>query len=602
MQTTNKTPIKRFTSETLISLVAMLFFVCGANLAKADKAPLASDVNGNSGESFAQILADHWAEANKEQIFFRKDPDTFRMNGKLPDMSAQGRARRAAFNQTILERLAKVEPASLSIADQVSFELFKFERIAESKSYQQPDHLFPLNKYSGFHSYFAGAPDNMSFISKHEYEQYLISLADYPRYNQQYIEVLRQAIDKGYTHYCDSFAGYQKTISKHIVEQVQDSVFYAPMENMPSSISAAEQKRLKQQVSKLISDTVIPEYQRFYDFFTQEYMPACRTVVGITELEGGHEYYQYLIEYYTTTQLTAEQIHQLGLDEVSRIRAEMLALIKATEFEGSFAEFVEFLRTDPQFYTDTPLDLLEKVSYITRKMAAQLPKWFGVLPRNTFDIKSSPNGGAYYVASDGSGTTSGTYFLDTSDLPSQPLYNMEALSFHEAEPGHHFQGSIAMELDVPEFRKTLYHSAYGEGWGLYAEALGKEMGFYTDPYSDFGRLTYEMWRACRLVVDTGMHAKGWSRQRAIDYLAANTALSMAEVIAQIDRYITWPAQALSYKIGELKIRELRALATQELGEGFDIRAFHDQMLANGSLPLETLELLTKRWIAAQKGR
>jgi uncharacterized protein (DUF885 family) len=233
-------------------------------------------------------------------------------------------------------------------------------------------------------------------------------------------------------------------------------------------------------------------------------------------------------------------------------------------------------------------------------MAAQLPKWFGNLPRATFDIKSSPNGGAYYVASDGSGTTSGTYFLDTKDLKTQPLYNLEALSFHEAEPGHHFQGSIAMELDVPEFRKTLYHSAYGEGWGLYSESLGKEMGFYTDSYSDFGRLTYEMWRACRLVVDTGMHANGWSRQQAIDYLADNTALSLADVEGQIDRYITWPAQALSYKIGELKIRELRGIAEQALAEDFKIRDFHDQLLINGSLPLALLEELTLEWIEAQK--
>jgi uncharacterized protein (DUF885 family) len=345
---------------------------------------------------------------------------------------------------------------------------------------------------------------------------------------------------------------------------------------------------------------VIPQYQRFYDFFTKEYMPNCRQEVGITALENGQEYYQYLIRYHTTTDYSADQIHQLGLDEVARIRAEMNALIKQIGFQGDFNAFVEFLRTDSQFYATSALDMIEKASYITRKMAAQLPKWFGVLPRSTFDIKSSPGGGAYYVAPDGSGKTSGTYFLDTRDLSSQPLYNLEALTFHEAEPGHHFQGSIAMELDVPEFRKTLYHSAYGEGWGLYSERLGKEMGFYQDPYSDFGRLTYEMWRACRLVVDTGMHAKGWSRQQAIDYLADNTAMSLADVVGQIDRYITWPAQALSYKIGELKIRELRAIAEKEIGNDFDIRDFHDQMLSNGSLPLALLEELTLEWIAQVK--
>ncbi len=246
-----------------------------------------------------------------------------------------------------------------------------------------------------------------------------------------------------------------------------------------------------------------------------------------------------------------------------------------------------------------PLGCVMAKKWVSQLYPSQLYP-FGVLPRGTSDIKSSPGGGAYYVAYDGSGTTSGTYFLDTNDLKSQPLYNLEALTFHEAEPGHHFQGAIAMELDVPEFRKTLYHSAYGEGWGLYSESLGKEMGFYQDPYSDFGRLTYEMWRACRLVVDTGMHAKGWTRRQAIDYLANNTALSVADVESRIDRYITWPAQALSYKIGELKIRELRNIAERELGTEFKIRDFHDQLLANGSLPLALLEELILEWVAATK--
>jgi len=553
-----------------------------------------------NNDSLKQILADHWAAANQEQIFFRKDPDTFRMRGKLPDMSAEGRARRAHFNQKILERLANINQHNLSSADNVSFQLFRYERQTEALSYKQFDHLFPMHIYSGFHSYFAGAPANMSFLTAEDYQNYLVSLADYPRYNSQHIDNLKQAIKKGYTHYCDSFAGYQNTISKHIVDNVKESVFYQPLVKMPDSISARRQTELVEQTARLIQQTVIPEYQKFYDFFTQEYMPNCRKKVGITELEDGVDYYQYLIEFYTTSTLSADQIHQTGLSEVKRIRTEMDALIKLTGFEGGFDAFLKHLRTAPRFYTDEPRDLIEKASYISRKAAGQLPKWFNVLPRATFDIKSSPGGGAYYVAPDDSGTTSGTYFIGTKDLQAQPLYNLEALTFHEAEPGHHFQSSIAMELDVPEFRKTLYHSAYGEGWGLYAESLGKEMGFYQDPYSDFGRLTFEMWRACRLVVDTGMHAKGWSRQKAINYLAENTALSMPDVVNQIDRYITWPAQALSYKIGELKIRELRALAETELADAFDIREFHDQILANGSLPLATLESLTIEWITQQK--
>ena len=553
----------------------------------------------------AQILADHWTEAKKEQIFFRKDPDTFRMDGKLPDMSAQGRENRAQFNNQILQRLQTINSAELSEKDLVTFKLFQYERETEAASYEQLGHYYPLHYYSSWFSYFAGAPNNMSFASKADYENYLISLADFPRYNQQFLTNLNQAIEVGHTHYCDSLDGYVDRASKHLVDKVQDSVFYAPLANTPSTVSEEDKKRFVDMGSKLITDVVIPEYRKIETFFIAKYMPACRNKIGITELVGGEDYYQYLIKYYTTTDYTAEEIHQIGLDEVARIRADMDSLIKETGFKGNFKAFINFLRTDPQFYTDDPRDLLEKAAYITVKMAGQLPKWFGLMPRQKFDIKPSPDGGAYYVAADlpppgeQYGTTSGTYFLNTTNLKSEPLYNLEALTFHEAEPGHHFQGSIAQELDVPEFRKTLYHSAYGEGWGLYSEALGKEMGFYQNPYSDFGRLTYEMWRACRLVVDTGMHAQGWSRQKAIDYLADNTALSMADVIKQIDRYITWPAQALSYKIGELKIRELRARAEQTLGPRFDIRAFHDQILGNGSLPLATLEELFDEWLSSQ---
>ncbi|MBU2069746.1 MAG: DUF885 domain-containing protein [Gammaproteobacteria bacterium] len=547
-----------------------------------------------------QLLDEHWQHANQEQIFFRKDPDTFRMNGPLPDVSAKGRERRQAFNQKMLQQAAKITLSQLTAAEQVTLRLFNYEREAEAKSYQQFDHLFPMQAYAGYHSYFAGAVDNMSFLTTADYDNYLISLADFARYNQQHIDNLKQAISKGYTHYCASFAGYDKTISKHIVDDVTDSVFYAPLAQQPARFSDKQRQHYLTAGSKLITDTVLPEYKKLHRFFTDEYMPACRNVVGIAQLEDSAAYYQYLINFYTTTNMTPEQIHQLGLDEVKRIRNQMDNIIQKLQFNGDFAAFVRFLRTDPQFYASNSQQLLEKASFISRKMAGQLPKWFSTLPRGTFDIKASPNGGAYYVASDGSGTTSGTYFIGANDVRSEPLYNLEALTFHEAEPGHHLQSALAQEMDMAEFRKTLYHSAYGEGWGLYAESLGKEMGFYQDPYSDFGRLTYEAWRACRLVVDTGMHAMGWSRQQAIDYLAANTALTMAEVTAQIDRYITWPAQALSYKIGEIKIRQLRQQAEQQLGAKFDIRAFHDHILSSGSLPLDLLQELTLEWIASQR--
>jgi uncharacterized protein (DUF885 family) len=452
--------------------------------------------NENSTYQFQQLLDQHWKNAINEQVFFRNDPDTFRMNGKLPDMSDEGRAKRAAYNQTVLDDLNKIDVTSLSEDDQVTYRLFKYERQTEAKSYQNIDHYFPMNYYAGFHSYFAGAPANMSFLTTIDYDKYLISLADFPRYNQQHIDDLTLAIDKGYTQYCETFKDYHKSISKHIVDNVEESNFWAPLVDIPANFKTQDKQNYQDKAKQLIANVVIPEYQKFYTFFTQEYMTNCRTVAGISSVKGGADYYKYLINYFTTTDMTADEIHQIGLDEVKRIRQEMQQIIDKVGFKGDFKSFIEFLRTDPQFYATTERDLLEKASYISRKMAAQLPKWFSVLPRTPFDIKSSASG-AYYVGSDGTGKTSGTYFLATKNLSSEPLYTLEALTFHEAEPGHHLQGSIAREVDMAEFRKILSHSAFTEGWGLYSEKLGKEIGFYQDPYSDFGRLTYEAWRACR---------------------------------------------------------------------------------------------------------
>ncbi|MCL4104036.1 UNVERIFIED_CONTAM: hypothetical protein GTU68_034898 [Idotea baltica] len=372
---------------------------------------------------------------------------------------------------------------------------------------------------------------------------------------------------------------------------------------MPQSISANVRAELETQGKALIADVVVPEFQKFVDFYLTHYEPACRESVGISSIQGGDDYYDYLVKFFTTTDMNAQQIHALGLSEVDRIKAEMDALIAEVGFTGGFTAFLEFLRVDPQFYATDAEDLLEKVSRISKRMDGQLPRLFATLPRNTYDVKPVPavvaerTTGAYYVPAPGDGRTPGTYFINTSLLQSRPLFTMEALSFHEAVPGHHLQNSIAQEQDIPQFRRFLNHGAFTEGWGLYAERLGLEAGFYTDPYSNFGRLSYEMWRACRLVVDTGMHSFGWSRQRAIDYLAGKTGMDLHSATSEIDRYITWPGQALSYKIGELKIRELRERAEQTLGKRFDLREFHDLMLANGSLPLTVLEQVTESWIA-----
>jgi uncharacterized protein (DUF885 family) len=572
-----------------ITILSILCWLGSANSSLASPA-----------EDFEALLQEHWARAQQEQVFFRTDPDSFRPAGKLPEVTAEARARRQAYNDDILKRLDVIDESRLEGQDSISFKLFRYERETERDSYHNYDHRFPVRSLTGYHSYFGQAPANMAFNSVDDYERYLISLADYPRYNKEHIALLREGIETGYTHYCKSMEGYQSTISDFIVEDAGQSVFYAPFLEFPPTVPESIRQDLATRGRELIQDRVIPAYREFYRFFTSDYQPACRSEVGITSLAGGDDYYAYLIRYFTTTDMAPREIHELGLSETGRIRGEMDAVIESVGFEGSFQDFLEFLRTDPQFYATDSQDLLEKTAFITKKMDGLMPRYFGRLARNTYEIRAVEGRGAYYVSGEGDGKTAGIYFINVTDLKAQPLYNLEALSLHEAVPGHHHQGALARELDLPEFRKTLYHAAFGEGWGLYSESLGKEAGFYQDPYSDFGRLTYEMWRANRLVVDTGMHAFGWSRQQAIDYLMANSAMTLTDVTAEVDRYITWPAQALSYKIGELRIKALRKKAETVLGADFDIRAFHDVVVGNGSLAIDVLEEIVDEWVVEQQ--
>jgi uncharacterized protein (DUF885 family) len=552
------------------------------------------------GERFHDLLDAHWENAVAEQVFFRSDPDAWRMNGKLAEFTAEARARRQTFNNEILARLEEIDIESLDKNDQVSYRVFEYERLTERDSYEYYDHLFPFTSMFGYHTYFAEAPAAMSFLSAADYEKYLISLADFPRYNNEHIDLLREAVSKGFTHYCESLAGYEETIRAHIVDDAKASALFVPFLKFPATMSAEQQADFTARGIKLIESGVIPGYQALLAFFQSEYMPACRENVGITSLDGGLPYYEYLIRYFTTTDLSPEEIHNLGLSEVRRIRGEMQEIIDRVEFDGDFTAFLEYLRSEPSFYANSVSELLGKAALICKTAEGETPKFFSRLPRGTYNIKASPVRGTFYMPSSGDGTTAGTYFLGTEQLDSQPLYTLESLSLHEAVPGHHLQSALATELGLPEFRRQLYHAGYGEGWALYAEFLGKEMGFYQDPYSDFGRLTYEAWRAGRLVVDTGLHVFGWSRQEAIDYMLSISAMSELEVSREIDRYITWPGQALAYKIGELKIKELRKKAESALGENFEIRAFHDTVVGNGSVPIAVLEDIVNEWIDAQE--
>jgi uncharacterized protein (DUF885 family) len=406
-----------------------------------------------------------------------------------------------------------------------------------------------------------------------------------------------------------ALAGYEATIRPHVVADPEQSAFWKPFTAFPSGVPASEHERLRAAGREAIREAVVPAYRSLLEFFTREYLPGARGTIGASELPDGRAYYAWLVKDYTTLDTTPEAVHRIGLGEVERIRREMDEVVRKTGFHGSFAEFLEFLRTDPRFYAKTPEELLKQAAWIAKRMDGKLPSLFGRLPRQPYGVEPVPDDlapkytGGRYVGAPLDGRRAGTYWVNTYALENRPLYTLESLTLHEAVPGHHLQGALSKELEgLPAFRRYSYVNAFGEGWGLYSERLGIEAGFYQDPYSDFGRLSYEMWRACRLVVDTGIHAMGWTRQRAIDYMAERTALSRHEITTEVDRYISWPGQALAYKMGELKIRELRTRAEKELGTRFDVRAFHDAVLANGSVPLDVLEAEIDAWIAAERTR
>ena len=463
----------------------------------------------------------------------------------------------------------------------------------------------PLTAESGFHVWIANISQQVNLKSEQDYRDYLLKLRALPHYFDQQIAWMNLGIKEGITQPKVVLKGFEQSILAFIKEDVSDSGYYKPFKKMSTYVAPELQESIQAEAKKILNEQVMPTYQRYYDFMVNRYQPHARNNIAATSLPNGKNYYQNRVEHYTTIDITAEQVHQKGLEEVKRIRAEMDEIIKQVAFDGDFTAFVDFLRTDQQFYAKTPIALIKEASYIAKKMDAKLPSLFKTLPRTPYGVIEVPaNIAPKYTTGRYSGPTrddqAGNYWVNTYRLDRRPLYVLPALTLHEAVPGHHLQGSIAKEMqNVPKFRNRTYISAFGEGWGLYSEYLGIEAGIYETPYQNFGRLTYEMWRACRLVVDTGMHAQGWSRQQAIDYLANNTALSLHNVQTEIDRYISWPGQALSYKIGELTIKRLRKSAEETLGENFDLRDFHDQILKNGSMTLSMLEKVINQYITEQ---
>jgi uncharacterized protein (DUF885 family) len=465
----------------------------------------------------------------------------------------------------------------------------------------------PLNAEGSFHSSFARLPAWVPLGDTKDYENYIARLRAFPAFARQQMENMREGIRTGFVQPGVILKGFEGTITTHIVDDVTRSVFWKPFESFPNGVPESERQRLRTAGRTAIETDVIPLYRALLEFMTREYLPKARAGIGASELPEGRELYAHLVQHFTTLEVTPDQVHELGLKEVARIRGEMDAVLKQLEWKKSYAEFLEFLRTDPRFYPKSAEELLKEGSFIAKRMDARLPSLFKTLPRKPYGVEPVPadlapkyTAGRYNGSPAGS-TRAGMYWLNTHALDTRTLYTLEALTLHEAVPGHHLQISLQQELQgLPAFRRHEYVNAFGEGWGLYSERLGLEAGFYKDPYSNFGRLTYEMWRACRLVVDTGMHWKGWTRDQALDYMGSNTALSLHEVTTETDRYIGWPGQALAYKMGELKIRELRQRAEQALGPRFDVREFHDAVLGNGSVPLSVLEDQIDAYIADAK--
>ncbi len=492
----------------------------------------------------------------------------------------------------------------LNETDRISAELLKYSLQDKIDFYTFEAYLNPLLSDAGFHS---SLPYMVRPLTDDEQtRKYLDKLNALPLFVDQQLENIREGLQKGVSQPRIIFNGYESTYDDHIVRDYTKSYFYSPFLKLPESMPATGKDSVLNAAREAIVKVVVPQFRRIKDFFETEYLPNTRIAIGVSETPNGAEWYQNRINFYTTsTDYTADAIHTIGLTEVARIRAGMEEIITGLQFKGSFVEFLKFLRTDKQFYARSPEELLMIARDMAKRADAQLPRFFRTLPRKPYGVAPVPASiapkytGGRYVGTEAESTEPGYYWVNTYDLPSRTLYTLPSLTVHEAVPGHHLQGALNLELgdSIPQFRKDLYLSAYGEGWGLYSEFLASEMGMYTTPYENFGQLTYEMWRACRLVVDTGIHAKGWTRQQVVDYMAANTALSLHEINTETDRYISWPGQALSYKIGELKIRELRKKAEKELAEKFNIRDFHEVVLGQGTVTLAILEDRVNAYIA-----
>ncbi|WP_260928115.1 DUF885 domain-containing protein [Novosphingobium sp. 9] len=530
------------------------------------------------------------------QTMSAPDEDTPGAKLQLPDVGPKAQAEKLARWTDTERQLAAIDPKTLSRANQLNYLVYKQQIgvLLEAQKYREFEK--PLTSDTSFWSDLSYTV-NGSFKTEQQYTDYLEMMREIPRYFDQNIANMRAGLKRGFTMPQITLQGRDVGVQQVIdASDPQKNMFFAPFAKMPATIPAEKQAALRAEAAKIIAEQVIPAHVRLRDFLRNEYIPGARKTLAAYDMPDGKAYYRSKIREFVTLDMSPEQIHQIGLDEVAKIHAQMLDVMKETGFKGDLPAFLHFLRTDPQFYPKTPQDLLNRAAWIAKSFDGVASQYFGRLPRSRFAIKPVPDDLAPFYTGGRGGP--GIYLVNTYNLPSRPYYQMVALTLHESAPGHAFQMPLAAEnTDLPQFRRDLYISAYGEGWALYCEHLGIEMGMYKDPYDRFGMLSYQMWRAARLVVDTGIHTQGWTREQAQQYLTENTALSSHEIETEVDRYIAWPGQALSYYMGQLAFEHERARAEKALGEKFNIRAWHDAMLQLGSVPLEVLTARTDEFIA-----
>jgi uncharacterized protein (DUF885 family) len=553
-----------------------------------------------------ELFAAEWDYEMEQYPTWASSLGDRRWNDRWEDLSLDAILKRHNHHREVLAKLNKIDHGALTAADQLNYDLFKrnYERRVEDFQYRW--YLLPLNQLDGVHTV-NRLGDALRFETLKDYEDWIVRLRALPSRIDQTIALMRLGIKERIIHPKIALQRVPAQIDHQIVSDPKASPLYNPFTKFSSSITEADEARIVKAAQETIAATVVPAYRKLKDFIVSDYLPAAWEQVGIWQLPNGAAMYAHATRHNTTTDLTPAEIHEIGLKEVKRIRAEMQSVIDKLGFRSSFADFAKFLRSDPKFYFKSENELLEAYRALSRRIDPLLVKVFRTLPRMPYGIEPMPGNVApeSYVGSYRSpaadGSRAGTFVVNTYKPEIRPKYEMMALSLHEAMPGHHLQIALAMEQQgIPNFRRYGGYTAFIEGWGLYAESLGDEMGLYDDPYSKFGQLMYEIWRASRLVVDTGIHYLLWDRQKAIDFMVENTVKQELEVTAEIDRYIVWPGQALAYKIGQLKISALRAKAKQTLGDKFDIRDFHDELLKDGALPLDRLEAKMNAWIAKQK--